>query len=245
MDSDEVEKITETIESQQVVDIIFETHEEILDRRTWEFTLHRPRQLDTPAVSVVTNLDIPSDVMHVEEVRYKNFDTVRFDLISYLAPDKFVEETSRRDVTQAQYENITVNDGVVLVVFNDRVPRFWTSFDENIITFDAYDKANEAAVTAANSSILAQVRPTFTQSDTFVAAWPEQMFTLLLHEAKSSCWIQLKQEGNPKSEQIARRQYIKLRELERRTVKDKDVVDYSRRSPSFNRNHLLFNNKRR
>lgn len=227
MDSDEVEAITETIEANQVADIIGETYEEIIDRREWEFLKHRVRQLD--AVTGITILAIPSDVMHVECVRYKDHDTNKMKDVRYLPPHEFLKNQQGLDTSQSNVDSLTVNDGVAIGVYNDRVPGTWTSFDEENIVFDAYDSGTEpSGLNESNSTILAQVAPVWTKSDSFVADLPARMFTYFLHEAKSACWLQVKQEANPKAEQIARRQYIKLRELERRAVQDKDEVNYGR-----------------
>lgn len=229
MDSDEIEAITDTVEAQQVVDILDQTYEELLDRRDWEYLKHRTRTLDAVAGGGKTQLQIPSDVVHVELVRYHNFDTSRPKDVLYKAPDEFLRLTQNRDSTESSMESITVDDGVSIVVQNDRVPNFWTSFDEDTIWFDAYDSSNEAALVGSNSTILAEIRPAFDATNgTFVADMPSRMFTLFFNEAKSLAWLEIKQEANPKAEQIARRHYIKLRELERRTVKDKEVQTYGR-----------------
>ena len=70
MDSDEVDTYDETVESVQVADILEQTYFEIIDRRDWEYLKHRVRQLDTGSGTVV-DLTIPSDVLHIELVRYK------------------------------------------------------------------------------------------------------------------------------------------------------------------------------
>lgn len=228
MDSDEVDTITETIESQQVADIIQETYEELLDRRDWEFLKHRPRQLDLPASASNVQLDIPSDVIHVENVWYTDHDTSKFVRIPYMSPQDFMNQHQNLDTTQSDIESAIVANSVTIAVHNDRVPTLWTSFDEKTLIFNAFDSGTETNLTAAFSKILAEVRPTVTQADATVLDMPLRMFSLLLHEAKSTCWLQLKQEANPKSEQIARRQYIKLRELERQTVKDLEIENYGR-----------------
>jgi hypothetical protein len=64
------------------------------------------------------------------------------------------------------------------------------------------------------------------------------MFSLLLHEAMSACWLYLKQQANPKAEAIAKRQFHRLRELEKKVVKDKEEINYGRpstRRTRFNR----------
>ena len=244
MDSDEVETITETVESDQVVKVIGRVFEELLDRREWEFTKHRPRQLDDDVTNPVTVLDIPDDVMHVEEVRYKDFDNSDFVLLEYVSPAEFVQRTKNRDTTQSNIVSVTISDGVTTGVYNDRVPTFYTSFDEETLAFDAYDSANEALLQGSNSAILAQIRPAFTESDSFVAGFPQRMFSLYLHEAMSLAWIELKQEAHPKAEQIASREYKKLKQLERRVTKDVEMVDYSRRRVTGSHSNLLCNNRR-
>lgn len=221
MDSDEVETITETIESQQVVDTIERVFEEMLDRRNWEFMQNRLRQLDDPTSAPKVQLDIPSDVMKVDCVRYKNHDTGEFDEIPYVSPKVFMQRMRGRDATQTEFESAVINDGVTVTVYNERRPNFYTSFNEKDLIFDAYDSGTEALLTGANSQMIGEVRPTFTQSDAFVPDIPERMFSYLLHESMSTCFLEITQKANPKAETVAQRQYRKLRQLETRTKDDR------------------------
>jgi hypothetical protein len=240
MDSDEVETLTETIESNQVHDLLEMTFYELIDRRAWEFMKHQPRQLD--AGTHVTELAIPSDVVHVELVRYKDFDTSRMVDVRYLSPADFLDRQQGLDTTQANIESVTVNDGVAIGVYNDRRPEYWTSFDEENIVFSSYDTANEpSGVTVASSTTLCEYQPTWTKADAFVPDIPARMFSLLFNEALSVCSLNVKQEANPKAEQNARRQYIRLRELERVTVADQEEINYGRQT----HNHRIGLHQRR
>lgn len=228
IDSDEVEAIDETIESQQVSDLMVLVLEEILNRREWEYTRHRVRQLDAPASGLATALDLPSDVKKVEKIKYKDFDTSKFKDVTYKSPEDFIELTLNRDVAQSNIEALTINDGVDIGIFNDRAPSFWTSFDESEIIFDAVDTGTEVNLTPANSFMMATIIPQITPSDTFVPDLPEPMYPLFQSESISRAWVELKQSANAKAEQLARRQYIKMRELERRVQADKKEINYGR-----------------
>lgn len=228
MDSDEVETYNETIESLQVANLLEQTFYEIMSRREWEFLKHNVRQLDDATTNSVT-LTIPADVSHVELIRYKDYDTGYQKDVRYLPPADFIIQQQGLDTSQTNITSVTVADGVTMGVYNDRVPTYWTSFDEELITFDAYDAVNEVdGLIGASSTILATILPTWTVSDTFVPTMPKQMESLLLNEAISVCWLNVKQEGNPKAEAIARRQFTRMTFLDRKTVIDNKEPNYGR-----------------
>lgn len=228
MDSDEVETITETVESIQIADLIEQCYFEIIDRRDWEFLKHRVRQLD--AGTTVADLLIPADVMHVEAVRYKNFDTGKMQDVFYIPPDEFLHMQQRLTTTDSNVDSVTISDSVTMGVYNDRSPTYWTSFDEDTIFFNAYDSDNEASgLTEASSTILATVEPSWTADDAFIPDMPSRMQSLLLNESLSAAWLYLKQTANPKAESIARRQFARMEILERRTVADIKEKDYGRK----------------
>lgn len=228
MDSDEVETITETVESIQIADLLEQTYFEIINRRDWEFLKHRVRQLD--AGTTIADLAIPADVLHVELLRYKNFNTGKMQDVRYMAPWDFLQMQQGLTTTDANVDEVTVSDSVTFGVYNDRAPSYWTSFDEDAIFFNAYDSTNEAAgVTVASSTILATVEPTWTVSDAFVPDMPSRMESLLLNETLSAAWLYLKQAPNAKAESIARRQFARMEILERRTIADFKEKDYGRK----------------
>lgn len=236
MDSDEVEAHDENIESLQVANILEDTHDELLARRSWEFTKHQPRQLD--AGTHVVELSIPSDVKYIELVRYKNFDTGRLQEVRYVSPRVFLDRYQEMDTTQTNIEAVTLNDGVSIGVYNDRVPTEWTSFDEENIIFNSYDATNEASgVTVGSSTTLVEYIPSWTMSDSFIPDLPDRMFPLLLNEALSVASLDIKQEANQKAEQNARRQYIRLKQLERQVRIDQEEADYGRK-PSVHRTRI-------
>lgn len=232
MDSDNVNSISDTVESQQVVDILKETYFELIARRDWKFMRDIDQLESVSDVTKPTKIKIPEDVNKIECVRYR-VDLVddtreKWRTLSWEDPCDFVHRLQRRDSSASNVESITTDEGTTLYILNDKPPTYWTSFDDEFIYFDAYDSDVESTVEQSRSSVISIKEPAWTSADTFIPDLPSNMFTLLLNEAKSTSHLMLKQQANPKAEQIARRQYIKLRELENRAMGERVHVNYGR-----------------
>jgi len=80
-------------------------------------------------------------------------------------------------------------------------PTYYTSFDENYIVFDSYDSDVDTSLQNSKVQCYGKRYPTFTMSDAFTPDLPVQMFSYLLNEAKSTCFLTLKQAPNQKAEQ--------------------------------------------
>ena len=86
----------------------------------------------------------------------------------------------------------------------------WTSFDDKNLVFDSYNKAVDSTIVAAKVQAHAYVTPTWIMEDDFIPQLPEKAFTLLVEEAKSMAFINLKQMVNEKAEQRARKHDSRL-----------------------------------
>lgn len=233
--SDEIDSLDETIEASEIAAILAQTVKEILDRKTWEFMTGKIRQLDDRAggSTQLNTLLIPSDVNHIDCVRYKDVVTAKFKDLNYMKACDFLVMLQSRDVTLPEITGIINDDNVVLNTFTDRVPQHWTSFDEVTITFDAYDVASGVGNIAADSVIIANVVPVTDFTDPLaVLNIPERMESLVFNEALSTCNYRLRQTIDPRADRISRRQNISLRENEHVTKKDTMERTYGRRSRS-------------
>ena len=235
--SDEIDSLDETIESVEIADILEQVFNEVISRKRWEFLKDRPRQLDARAggSTQLNTLVIPSDVTRVNCLQYRNTENTRveFTKIQYLQPCEFYEQVQPRNPADDNITAIAGTDGVLLNIITDAPPTFWTSFDEEIITFDAYDAAKGTGNLVADSVIIADIVPAVDFTDpTAVLPLPQRMETLIYNEAISTCAIRLRQTVDPKAERIARRQHIALREQEHITNKDFEEKSYGRRTRS-------------
>jgi len=92
-----------------------------------------------------------------------------------------------------------------LVVFSDRMPTYYTSFDDLHIVMNAYDSSVESILQASKTRAYGTVYPTITIADGFIPDLDDTMMPYLLAEAKSTCFSLFKSGSDPKVEQAARR----------------------------------------
>lgn len=236
--SDEIDSLDETIEATEIATILEQTVTEVISRKRWEFIKDRVRQLDAidGASTQLNTLNIPSDVTRVNCLRYKdtnNTDVTTFIDVMYMQPCEFIEFVQSRNSADDNITAIANSDGVLINVLTDNAPTRWTSFDEEVITFDAYDSTVSTGNLAADSVIIADIVPVIDYTDpTATLKVPERMETLIFNEALSTCNYRLRQTRDPRADRIARRQHISLRENEHITNKDIMEKTYGRRTRS-------------
>lgn len=252
MDSDNVNSISDTEEASQVETILKETYENIISRRRWAF-LSKTRQLQNVIDLTRPNkYKIPEAVVRVEEFRYRtnkegtNPQEYSWKTLHYLSPADFIDHVQSRNITQLAAEGtaITVeNDDLVhMYIVTNKEPKYWTSFDDVFIYVDNYVAADGDTVMDFRSSVNVTEQQPFTRGDTEIQFLPPEMFALFLAEAKSTCWLNFKGAANQKAEQVASRQYIKMREEEPTVQPERTWVNYGKPStksrPSNSRRSL-------
>lgn len=112
---------------------------------------------------------------------------------------------------------------------NDTHPKFYTTYDDNQVLFDSFNSDEDAFLQKNKSQAFGPMSPVFTLSDAFVPDLDSRQFTLLLNEAKSQAFIELKQQANPKSEKRARRGWIKVQQTQNAIRKGTNYVGYGRK----------------
>ena len=210
MDSDEVNSISDTIESQQVAQIVKTSYFEIIGNRNWPH-LKKLIQLESSGDVLKPNyMKIPENV---KELIFFNYDKISVAVpkinlqeIKYKEPDVFLRYVSQRDSTLSAVTTVSDFSGSKLLVINNLAPTYWTSFDNRYIVTDSYDSGVDSTLQNSKSQCLAYVDPLWEHTNEFVPDLPSEAFPNLLEEAKSTAFLAIKQVGNQKAEQKANRQ---------------------------------------
>ena len=215
MDSDEVNSLDDTIESQQIAAIVKTTYNEIIDGRDEWPHLNTLVQLEGLADSTKPNyLKMPDNLQTLKWVKYnkrKSTDTKdKYHEVMYLEPKDFMDYINQRDSSATNVTSITDFSSINLLIRNDHAPTYWTSFDDEYLVFDAYDSAIDSTLQTSKNQAEGPRDATFTISDTFVPDLPAKAFSYLLAEAKSVAFNSIKQVANPKEEQRSKRQSYRL-----------------------------------
>ena len=234
IEADEIDELDETIEASSIMTILQQTYDEVLDRRDWEFLRDRVVQMDVRGAGddKYNSLTIPSNVTALQCVRYLD-DNGKYKDLQYLEPCAFLAKLHARNPADASITVIPNDDGIPLYVVNDKAPTYYTSFDEEALSFDAYDGTRGLGNQIADTVIVGNIKPAVDFTDPAATLpIPERMHSLILNEAIATANYRLRQTADPRSERIARRQGIKMRELEPRTQRDQAEVSYGRNTRS-------------
>jgi len=210
MDSDEVNSISETVEAEQVANIIKTTYYELLGFRLWPHTEELISLEPSADVNKPTHMRMPTNLIKMGDVRYDKrleaTDPLLYQAVYRLDPEEFLDTLYGRNSTDTTVDTIDESATVKLLIYNDRAPLYWTSFDDENIVFDSYDNTLDTTLQSSKVVCHALIDPTFSLTDDFTPDMPVKAFPYLLSEAKSVCFNALKQQPNVKEEQRSRRQ---------------------------------------
>ena len=233
MDGDEVNSISDTIESQQVAQIIRDTFDEIIASRSWPH-LNRLISLTPQGASRPTHMDTGETWVYMDFIKYnvrtQSATKDNFESLHYMEPADFINLVNQRDSSNSTVDTITDPSGIPLFIINDDRPRYWTTFDDEVIVFDSYDSQVETNLQESKFQCYGNVEPTWTHAYEFVPDLPAKAFPYLLAEAKSVAFNALMQVGNQKAEQQSRRQRVWLSREKWRNGQGMQFPDYGRKS---------------
>lgn len=236
LDGDEVNSISDTTESLQIATIIKNSYYDIVS--SLNLPEHKdlfeliPTNSTTPVV-----MTKPSDVTDVEWVKYNNFETDegrdKFVDVYYIELQDFLARQYGLDSTQDNVESCTVTtrgtDTFTLLYLNNAFPRYYTTYDDDTVLFDSYMASEDSFLQKTKTQCYGQIIPTWSQTDGFTPDLDPKQFTLLLNEAKSQAFIELKQTQNPKAERRARRGWIQAQRTKDNIIRHENYKAYGRK----------------
>lgn len=177
MNDDEISSINDTSRSYDVAKLVEKVYKDyVLTENPSEH--NAVIQLDPISDSAhPTNFIVPKDAVKIHSIRYnkrKKTDTRdRYQLIDYLSPEMFLYKILGRD-SGASNADVVKLKGVIstfespyVVVYNDRPPSYWTSFDDLHIICDSYDGEVDDTLQNSKTFAMAQMAPEFLLQDSF------------------------------------------------------------------------------
>lgn len=235
MDSDEVNSISDTVEASQVAQVVKSTYFSLIDGKEWPH-LYSMFQLTSSGNSAQpTHMSYPSTVEDVKYIKYNIRDVADtkdiFQEIKWKTPEDFMELVNKRSSAETTITKITDTTGISINVYNERPPQYYTSFDNDNLIFDAYDIAVDSTLQTSKTECYGKLYPSWTVSDSFYPDLPNNAFSLLLNEAKSICFVTLKQSTNPKAEQhsVSQRRRMSQKAWKNENQKGISYPDYGRK----------------
>ena len=234
-DGDEVNNVSDTIESTQCAQIVKDEFDIIAD----EFDLKMGVTLDkleatTSSTPVV--MTRPEGFHSIERIWYDNAASggdPDYELLTFMEPERFLTKSMALNVSDTNVSSLTLgNSGHTLNFRNDQGPTYWTileGYDD--IVFDAYDSTLETNLQASKSLARGTQRPTLTIANTSVADLPENLMVLLKNRARSMYFDLYKDGATPA---VARRErYSEVRAQRKKYITKK--LQQERTGPNYGR----------
>lgn len=235
MDSDEVNSITDTVESNQVALLLKSVYYDIatdlgLPEHDTLFELTASGDSSKPVL-----MTLPTTVARLDTVSYDNraaADTnVDYSGVQFLTIKDFIDRQQglREHTTGVAQMEITLNgDTFSFMHHTDRFPSWYTVIGDNSLVFDAYDSDIDATLQSDKTVCEGSLYPTFTLSDTFTPDLDPTQFSYYLNKAKVRAFAELKQVANVEASEEARRQRIVVQNRMRRSPEKAEVQNVAR-----------------
>lgn len=236
MSTDEVNSIGDTVESMQIAEIVKTTFFNIVARANLPeqkklFQLDASLDINEPNLMFV-----PQNVKNIEWVKYYDADTAatQYKYVTLLPLQQFCDYVNAFSPSESYVEtlSLTVNSETFLFRYrNDIQPCYATILSDYYVVFDAYNNTLDSTLQSSKTQCFGLEAPVWLMEDTFIPPLDDGQVPLLLNEAKSLAFFELKQTTHAKAEQEARRQWSALG----RDRSVDGVPSYFAQTPDFGR----------
>ncbi len=189
-DGDEVNNISDTIESDQCARVIRNEFKLIADE--FDIKAHETLvKLEATTSATPTQMTRPEGFHSIETIWYDVRTTAggdpSFQKITFRDPDSFLEFTMSRTASDSDVTTQSLGDsGYSLQIKNDLAPTYWTvleGYDD--IIFDSYDATLETNLQASKTLVKGVQRPTLALTNGAIPDLPQNLMQLLKNRARA------------------------------------------------------------
>lgn len=231
MDSEDVNSISDTLEADQVAQIVENTFYNIVATREIPEHYELMKLTALADTDYPTHFRYPDNVRRIDRVDYDVSDDGSFEYrtIEWRDPLVFL---SLIDGISSDYDSVTdKNGGTNLRIRNNKQPQWFTSFDDYYIVMDSYDSSIDSTLQESKTRALGVKYPVFSKTDSYTPDLDADMFRYLINESKSVAQSLLKGGSDPKTEQAARRQKSYIQNDRYNSGNKRVWNDFGRRKP--------------
>lgn len=227
VDGFQVDSIFDSEESMQAAQIAEHVFNTIVDKNRDQMHCTVVRSLDPSADGdLPCVLRVPSEIrrIHNSEIWYNVHEDggVQWHRIQFIDPVEFLAlsngTSNDPDNTEVQHIN-----GVPFIVVNNKQPDYCTTFDDQVLVFDSYDKNIDSTLQESKTKVISTEAPLFLLEDTFAIPLPERMLSGYTDAVINECAVALRSVGNPN---VARRtnQFLSKMQQTQKTIGNKMSV---------------------
>jgi len=181
-----VNGISDTPVAERVTKIAQEVYEQEMAYGDWPHQHFIGQLTGLGDTTMPTSMKIPDAVADVDEIRYKYTDdsgNEKRPVITHIEdPREFLDLVWSRTSSDSNVEekNVVSDDTITVLVYNDRQPEYWTSFDDEYVVFDAYDASVSTTLASANSLVTGRKDTAWSTDGAYTPDMPAHMFPYYL-----------------------------------------------------------------
>lgn len=138
-----------------------------------------------------------------------------YQQVKMLTVDHFIQMVNDFNITEDDVESFTLvipndatntNGSFTFYYKNDKQPQYCCMLNNYYIVFDSYDNTQDTTLQSSKTEAMAWLSPDFLMQDAFTPVLDDQQFPLLLNDAKSLAFEEIKQMPHRKAEVEFKRQ---------------------------------------
>lgn len=188
-DGDNVNSISDTVESDQAARVVKSIFEDIVDNMDLEHHLTIKR-LDATTTSTPSTMTRPEGFHSIEWIKYDKRTTAggdpNYELVNYVTPERFLQIVQSRSESDTNITAYATDSGHELLIRTDKAPDCWTILEGyDSIVFDSYDSSLDSNLQQSKSLAYGLQRPTLTLADASVPDLPQHLMSLLRNRSKA------------------------------------------------------------
>ena len=225
-DGDDVNSITDTVESDQCARVVRDCFDQVVDLHDFEHT-KTLKQLDATDGTTPNVMTRPEGFHTIEWIRYDKKATAggvqKYEPVTYMHVDAFINHVSSRSTSDSTVTAVTLSTGHIIPVRNDEAPSFYTVMDEGSdeLVFDSFDSALETNLQKSKVLAYGVQKPTLALADASVISLPKHLAVLVKREARAM-YFDLYKDGITAEIDRTRRRAETRAQRQRRIIKNTD-----------------------
>ena len=221
MDSDEVNSISDTTEANSVATLIRRAYYDLINKLDVH-EHYRLFELEATSSATPILMTLPSDIIYLDWVKYNQAttadDTPAFTTVEYKELSRFLDDMYNLDdddtnVSSCQYTD--TGDSIDFMYYTDRWPSYYTTYNDSLLIFDAYDVSEDTNLQKTKTLCYGREEPTFSLTDDFTPDLDASQFSILVNDAKTLCFAELKQAPHQYADRESKRHRTKAQKSKR------------------------------
>jgi len=140
-----------------------------------------------------------------------------YKYVTVLPIRQFIDQVNQFNPSESivesfTFKDVTLDDSNSFTFYykTDRTPRYCCIISNFYVIFDSYDASQDSTLQASKTMAFGEITPEFKMEDNFIPDIHDGQFPLLLNEAKSLAYFELKQTAHPKADQEIKRQWSQV-----------------------------------